>query len=377
MAQRAEIQKSTSIVLGVEPKSLLNFRKDLIEALIQKRHNVIAASLQQTEAQKKALSSIGAQSKGIYFKRTGLNPLRDLVTLVALFRFFRDARPSIVIAYTAKPVIYGSFAAKLCSVPKFTAMITGLGYAFVDGQGYKRKIVRLIVSWLYRAALKDIHCVIFQNPDDLKTFREMKLVSANTRVAVVNGSGVDLEHFVVRPLPVLPVFIMVARLLVDKGIREYAEACHLLRAEFPNVRTLLAGRSDPSPGSIQSSELEIWIKNGLEYLGEYEDVREAIAMASVVVLPSYREGTPRSVLEGMAMGRAIVTTDAPGCRETVIMGQNGFLVRVRSVPELLAAMRQLTQDSQLVAKMGASSRVQAEIRYDARVVAREVVQHSE
>ena len=186
---------------------------------------------------------------------------------------------------------------------------------------------------------------------------------------VVNGSGIDLAEYAVAPVPAAPRFLLIARLLGDKGVREYAEAARRLRRQHPQARFSLVGWIDDSPDAIAQRELDGWVAEGaLEFLGRLADVRPAIAAASVYVLPSYHEGTPRTVLEAMAMGRAIITTDAPGCRETVMEGNNGLLIPVRSVPALVEAMERFIAEPGLAERMGRRSRQVAEAKYDVRKV---------
>ena len=361
------------LVLGVEPQSLINFRKDLIVELKAKECRITVAAHEPSTAQRSVLEALGTDVRTVSFSRTGMNPLRDLATLASLIGLFRKTRPDIVIAYTAKPVIYGALAARMAGVPRFAAMITGLGYSFGTARGARRRIARGIVTRLYRIALKRCSTVIFQNPDDLATFAELGLLRGAGTSGIVNGSGVDLQHFQVCPLPPKPVFLMVSRLLIDKGVREYAEAGYRLRNAMPEVRTLLVGGSDPSSNSVIRDELDGWVSGGLEYLGHLNDVRPAFAQASIVVLPSYREGTPRSVLEAMAMGRAIITTDVPGCRETVKTGTNGILVPPRNSEALFAAMASLAGNSRAVKGMARASRHIAEEKYEGKSVARDIM----
>jgi glycosyltransferase involved in cell wall biosynthesis len=217
---------------------------------------------------------------------------------------------------------------------------------------------------MYRRALCHAEIVLFQNKDDLRDFRRYRALRADSRAALVNGSGVDLAHFAARPPPSRLSFLMIARFLKDKGIREYGEAAARLKREHPDISFRLAGWLDRSPDSISSAELDAIVSGGVEYLGKLDDVRDAIAQCSVYVLPSYREGTPRSVLEAMAMGRAVVTTDTPGCRETVVEGENGFLVPPRDAIGLEIAMRRFIAAPHLVARMGAASRRIAEEKFD-------------
>lgn len=299
--------------------------------------------------------------------RTGTNPLADLGTAVAIWRLMRSLRPNVSMPYTIKPVIYGTIAAWLAGVPRRYALVTGLGYAFT---GKRQGLLTGIIGMLYRFALGKAHKVFFQNPDDESLFRERGLLPRSVPSVVVNGSGVDVSSFSVEVLPSgQQIFLMIGRLLGDKGVREYAEAARRLKARNAGVQFRLVGWIDTNPDAIAQAELDVWIAQGtLEFLGKLGDVRPAIAGSTVYVLPSYREGTPRTVLEAMAMGRPIITTDAPGCRETVIDGENGFLVPVKSVDALVEAMQRFIDNPDLAAKMGQRSRQIAEDKYDVHKV---------
>ncbi len=299
--------------------------------------------------------------------RTGTNPLSDANAMLALYRLMRAISPDIVLPYTIKPVIYGTIVAWMAGVPKRFALVTGLGYAFT---GDRQGVVKRVVSGLYRFALKHTCKVFFQNSDDEKMFRDLGILPARIPSVVVNGSGVDTGAFPLAPLPdSRPVFLLIGRLLGDKGVREYAAAASKVRALHPAVRFLAVGWIDSNPDTISRSELDAWVADGtLGFLGKLDDVRPAITASTVYVLPSYREGTPRTVLEAMAMGRPIITTDAPGCRETVVDGDNGFLVPVRSVDALVEAMLKFIEDPTLAPRMGKRSREIAEEKYDVRKV---------
>ena len=220
---------------------------------------------------------------------------------------------------------------------------------------------------MYRRAWP-LQLVIFQNEDDRKDFRRLHLLPAAKPSVVVNGSGVDLDHFTPEPVPPKASFLMIARFLRDKGIREFGAAAARLKAEFPRVRIGLAGWLDDSPDSIGRAELDAIIGAGVEDLGRLADVRPAIAQSSVYVLPSYREGTPRTVLEAMAIGRAVITTDAPGCRGTVVDGENGFLVPVGDADALYSAMRRFVEEPALAQRMGAASLRLVREKFDVEIV---------
>lgn len=354
------------------PRSLINFRGPLIRALCDAglEVHVVAPGLDADNYTRRELEAWGVVVHDVKMERTGTNPVKDLKTLLSYYLLFRKIQPDIVLGYTIKPVIYGTLAARLIKVPRRFALITGLGYAFTGEAKGKRGLVQKVVRSLYRWALKDAELVFFQNPDDESQFRELGLVEPNVPSKVVNGSGVDTSSFVVAPLPTnATCFLLIARLLGDKGVREYVAAAERVRKRFPHTVFRLVGDLDPNPNSITQKELERWIGyQHIEYLGRLDDVRPAIVDCSVYVLPSYREGTPRTVLEAMSMGRAIITTNAPGCRETVVDGYNGFLVPVKSVAPLVSAMESFISEPELMRTMGQRSRKIAEGKYDVNKV---------
>ncbi len=354
-------------------ESLVNFRAPLIDALLKAGLQVHAAAPDLCENMQvcKALEAKGVVVHDVSMQRTGLNPIADLITLLALVKLMRRIKPDYVLSYTIKPVIYGSLAAALTGVKKRFTLITGLGYAF-SGQGEsagRRSLLRKLLLRLYRLALHFSQVVFFQNPDDKALFYQLGLVSSDSVTKVVNGSGVDVAHYDQAPFPDEISFLLIARLLGDKGIREYVAAAKAIKAKSPAIKCKLVGWIDTNPDAISQQELDGWITDGtIEYLGKLSDVRPAIAESSVYVLPSYREGTPRTVLEAMAMGRPVITTDAPGCRETVDDGDNGFLVPVKAVDALVDAMGRFIKEPELIKKMGQRSREIAEDKYDVHKV---------
>lgn len=342
------------LIVGGLADTVFLFRGKLIAALVDAGIEVhVAASSESgtTDASQK-LGSIGATFHGIPMTRTGTNPYSDLKTIGNLYSLMCRIRPDAFLSYTAKAVIYGSMAARLASVPKRFALITGLGYAF-QGNG-SRDSTRFLVKQLYATALSTVDKVFFQNPDDCELFLSNRILRAQTPSCIVNGSGVDVEQFAPVALPTDAIrFLMICRLLGDKGVREYAEAARIVKSKYPNSRFSLVGWIDPHPDAIRQEELDDWQSSGtIDFLGRLEDVRPAIANSSVYVLPSYREGTPRSVLEAMSMGRPVITTDAPGCRETVTNGENGYLVAVKSTDEIVTSMLRFIEQPSLIAEMG-------------------------
>lgn len=349
-------------------ESLLNFRGPLIEALQARglEVHVAAPELSANQAMRQVLEAKGLTVHSIPLARTGTKPLADMRSFWALWRLMRRVQPNYVLGYTVKPVVYGMLAARLAGVPRRFALITGLGYAFQGERGRLQALVR----GLYRLALARVNKVFFQNPDDEALFRRIGILGKGTPSCIVNGSGVNLEHFPLVPLPDGPPrFLLIARLLGDKGVREYAKAAEQVRAQHPEVHFALVGWIDSNPDAIAQNELDAWIQQGdIEFLGILADVRPAIATSTVYVLPSYREGTPRTVLEAMAMGRAIITTDAPGCRETVQDSHNGFLVPVKSVHALVEAMLRFVNLPGLSTQMGLRSREMAKLKFDVHTV---------
>ena len=357
--------------------SVLNFRGKLLEAIQAKGYeiHIMVPELASFQEEYQKLIALGYQVHEIPMQRTGTNPLADLKLLKNMYQQIRQIQPDVVLSYTIKPVIYGTLAAGLAKVPKRFALITGLGYAFQNVETAKRSIFQKLVHGLYAQALKYAHKVFFQNPDDLKLFEEMHLLEANKPAVVVNGSGVNVQDFEVMPLPineqgkVRASFLLIARLLGDKGIREYMAAARSIKAQYPEAEFHLVGWIDDNPSAISQQELETWVNDKIvNYWGKLSDVRPAITASSVYILPSYREGTPRTVLEAMAMGRAVITTDAPGCRETVSHGVNGYLVAVKSVDQLVQSMQYFIEDPKLMISMGQRSREIALNKYDVHQV---------
>lgn len=353
--------------------SLIGFRKPLIIALLERglEVHVAAPELLDNQVVMTELTRLGVIPHGISMQRTGINPVADTKALISLYSLMREIKPDYMMGYTIKPVIYGTLAAWLARVPKRFALITGLGFAFTGEDDNKRKRIRAVAQGLYRSALRHCQVVFFQNHDDEALFRQLKIVAPKTRTCVVSGSGVDVEEFDVVPFDTQkPLrFLLIARLLGDKGVREYNQAAEQVKKLHPEVQFDLVGGLDANPTSITQAELDEWIEaDTVNFLGRLNDVRPAIQASSVYVLPSYREGTPRTVLEAMAMGRAIITTDAPGCRETVVDGDNGFLVPVKDVDALTQAMLRFIEQPVLIAQMGQRARIIAEEKYDVHKV---------
>lgn len=363
--------------MGSQARSMANFWPTLIASLYAKGHSVFCfVPKTNDEADKKAianLSALGAEVLEVPLERRGLNPFKDIYLLFHLWRAFGQIKPDVFFGYAIKPVIYGSLAAWLIRVPTRLAMITGLGYTF-EADSLPKRLLTRVAAFLYKTALSRCQTVFFQNQDDLATFKQYGIISTSPRqgfVQMVRGTGVDIERFANSP-PVLepPLFLLVGRLIEAKGIREFAAAAQQLKYAYPAARFQILGPAESGVGSVPEAEVNDWQAQGfIEYLGAVQDVRPYIAKASVMVLPSYREGLPCSILEGMSMGRAAVVTDVPGCREVVVEGENGFLVQVKNAAALAAAMQKFIDDPTLIESMGRKSRTMAVQEFDARLVA--------
>lgn len=363
------------LILASFPDSLICFRRELLVAMVKAGHDVFACAPAASAEVREQVEELGVRYLDVPLDRTGTSLFGDFRYLAAVIRRCRDIQPDLIFSYTIKPVIYGSIAAYIARVPFISSMITGLGYVF-SGETLKQRVLRRIVLSLYRTALRMNRAAFFQNPDDIELFRSSGLLPRGQEPVLINGSGIDLIHFAPRPFPNGTAFLLIARLLREKGVREYVEAARVLKAKYPEVQFRLAGWIDDNPSAIGQQELEGWVREGtIEYLGLLKDIRPAMASASVYVLPSYREGTPRTVLEALAMGRPVVTTDAPGCRETVEYGENGFLVPVKDVSALAAALDRFILDPELAPSMGKASRRIAEEKYDVHDVNRVILRN--
>lgn len=355
-------------VIGNTAFSLANFRGPLISSMVERGVRVYALAPDYEDASRDAVRALGAEPVDISLERTGLHPIRDVIDLLRLAGTLRRLRPDLVFSYFMKPVIYGTVAAFLAGIRRRYALVAGLGYVFTpDGSPdtFKRFVLRTIVSGMYAVAFRLCGRVFLQNDDDLEI-----LCGGGTlprkKALLINGTGVDFARFQPQEYVLKPVtFILVARLLREKGIFEYVEAARRIKATGAAARFVLLGNVDSNPGGLTWDEVEQWVEQGLiEWPGQVPDVRVWLAQSSVFVLPSYREGKPRSTQEAMAMALPVLTTDAPGCRDTVKDGLNGFKVPVRDAGALETAMRRFIDEPELIPQMGRESRILAEELFD-------------
>ena len=353
------------ILVSPKNRTAYNFRGDLIKRIIENGYEVIVTGPNRIDVDK--IEALGARFVEIPINKNGVNPLADLKYQKALKKLFLQEKPDVVLGYTSKPVIYGSIAAKKAKVPHICAMVTGAGYAFTAKTG-KAKVIKAIMSMLYKRAFRCADVAIFQNQDDQAQFVAEKLVKEE-KCRLVNGSGVNMEKFPEAPYPEQTTFFMLSRVMYSKGIREYLEACTLVKEKYPQVRCMLLGACEGIQDSLSAEQLQPYIDKGIiEHFGETDRVADYYAQCSVYVLPSYREGTPRTVLEAMAMGRAVITTDAPGCRETVIDGKTGYLVPVHDGKAVAEKMIDFIENPGKIRQMGAASRAYCLEKFDVNKV---------
>jgi glycosyltransferase involved in cell wall biosynthesis len=362
-------------VIGVYARGLLAFRGDLLRTMAQAGHAVLAITPDHDQVVRDELREMGVRYDVVAMQRNGLDPIGDLRATFALRRMLMDFGPDVTLCYAAKPVVFGSVAARMARVPTRSAMITGVGSVLGARTGLRGRLMGLALRALYSVSLRQDQVVFFQNRDDMSLFVGRRLVGKGQRRVLIHGSGVDLESFRTAPLPPPPVtFLFVGRLIGDKGIREFVNAARLVGAAHPDARFQVAGSPDTNPTAISARELEAWEAEGhVTFHGEVEDVRPLLAESHVLVLPSYGEGMPRSVLEAMAMARPVIATDVPGCRDAVEDGRTGYLVPPRDPGSLATAMRRALESPNELESMGRAGRARAEALFDVRSVNRDIL----
>lgn len=354
-------------VLSSHTESLFWFRMDMMKEFVKHGHIVVALGPGSEKEWGRKFRNNNILYKQFFVDRNGIDPSKDIKTYREIYSFLKNEKPDKIFAYQAKTIIYGSIAAKRNKISEFYPLIAGLGSVF-RGNGLKNKIIRIMLITGYKAAFKASKMVFFQNNDDKNEFISKGLLGENQAV-IINGSGVNLEIFKPEPLAALPVFLFIGRLIKDKGIMEYLEACKRIKSEHPSVRCLLVGPFDTNPSAIRLDDLQPYIDEGvIEYFGEQENVLPYLKECSVFVLPSYHEGIPKTVLEAMAVGRPIITSDAPGCRETVVDGYNGFLVQVSCIDGLVERMETLIDDPSMRHFMAENSLKIVREKYDVNLV---------
>ncbi|WP_249594893.1 glycosyltransferase family 4 protein [Peribacillus frigoritolerans] len=354
------------MVIAPKNKTLFNFRGDLIKEIISKGHDVVAIGPNKDYIED--VLALGVKFIEIQLNKDNTNIFGDINYYKELKKVIKVQKPDLVFSYTIKPVVYGGLAARSAGVKKIYPMVTGLGRVYAS-KSLKAKVLRMITGALYKQAFKGCNKVIFQNRDDLKKFVELRYLPEEKAVRV-NGSGVNLERFKSNELPEKPIFLMIARVIKEKGVFEFAESARMLKKRHPEARFILLGGYDNSIGAIKPEELEPYISDGsIEFPGETKDVVPYLEEAKVLVLPTYyREGLPRTILEAMAMARPIITTDWPGCRDAVTNGVNGFLVQPRDSKTLAEKMEYMIEYPERAKEMAENSLRLCKEKYDVKIV---------
>ena len=367
------------VMIGTVASSFLGFRADLIKALLAKSHTVYAFTSEYTEEELSKIAGSGAIPITYELNRGRINLFTDIKSSYGLSKKIKNISPDLVFSYFSKPVIFGTLAARLAKVPKVVGMLEGLGYTFTEqpsGISKKTQLVKAAQILLYKLALPQLNKIIFLNNDDTKDLLDKYSIKAK-QVEVLGGIGLNLEDYHYSSVyPTEPTFIFVARLLAEKGIHDYITAAKIVKNNYVDVKFIVLGSIDKEAlGALTEAELKKFTEaNIVEYPGHVDNVPKWIEKSSVFVLPSYyREGVPRSTQEAMAMGRAVITTDVPGCRETVIDGVNGFLVEKWNPQVLAEKMIYFIEHPEQVAIMGQESYKIAQEKFDAYKVNKRLI----
>lgn len=368
-------------LIGTTAACVIGFRADMIKALHALGHEVYAFALDYNAASRAAVAALGAVAVDYEFSRTGLNPFNDIINTYKLSKALKHISPDMVFSYFSKPVIFGTLAAAMAGVKRRVGMLEGLGYVFTDhpsGVRLKTKLLRIVQVTLYRISFPFLERLIFLNPDDsvdLLTKNKIKV----KEVSVLGGIGLDLKAYPYSAPKASPVsFIFVGRLLAEKGVNEYIAAARIVKSKHPSAEfVMLGGLDEENPGGLTALALSELIDAGVVvHPGHVSNVQEWLANSSVFVLPSYyREGVPRSTQEAMAIGRAVITSDVPGCRETVIDGENGFLVPAWSSDKLAEKMIYFIEHPECIVQMGLVSFKLAQERFDAVKVNQKLISY--
>lgn len=371
-------------LIGTTASSFYGFRADLIRTLLKKGHQVYAFTSEYTAEDLKKIEQLGAIPITYTLNRGGLNPLADIIATYRLSKKIKAINPDLVFSYFSKPVIFGTLAAKLAKVPHVIGMLEGLGYTFTEqpeGLSKKTQLIKKIQVFLYKIALPQLDQLIFLNPDDPKDLLEKHAIHVKN-VEVLGGIGLNLQDYLYQPLNSIrtPIkFLFIGRLLKEKGIHEFVQAAKLVKEKYPETEFTVLGAIDHANlGALSEAELHQLIQtNIIHYPGHVSNVSDWIAENHIFVLPSYREGVPRSTQEAMAIGRAIITTDVPGCRETIVEGVNGFLVPKWNPEALAEKMIYFIENPEQVSLMGAASYEIAKEKFDANVVNKRLIKFLE
>lgn len=349
-------------------------RRELILEFIKLGYEVILVAPEQVNFLDKEFKGMPVKYYQIGLERTGLNPLNDLKVIKEIRKIISYEKPKITYAFGgAKAAIYTTIASAKENVPGNFCMINGLGSIF-RGTGFRNNFVKTIMSILFKYALSKSKGVLFQNKDDLNEFIKRNLVK-DGKCTIVNGSGVNLKKYYYTSQPQKDIFLFVGRLIKDKGIYEFVNAAKIIKKKYPSAEFWIVGGYDTNPTAVKEAEMSSWVKSGIvKYFGRQEDVLPFYQNCSVFVLPSYHEGTPRTCLEAMAVGRPTITTDAPGCRETVLNGNTGFLVPIKNSISLAEKMEYFILNPQERINMGNNALAFVKEKYDVNKVNKSIIQ---
>ena len=363
--------RGSIIILSPFAGSLVSFKGPLIEDLVSKQYTVYALAPDFSRDTLDSLVNLGARPIEVSLSRTSVNVFRDFIDLLRLVMIMRKLKPVVFLGYYIKPVIWGGMAAFIAGVPKRIVMIEGLGHIFtenVDRGSIKNLMIKKTVSLLYRVSLTVSQFVFFLNNDDKTEFERRKIIKKNKAV-VLGGIGLRLNEWpCLAPVTDSINFLFVGRMVKEKGIGEFFQAAEAIKARYPNTSFTALGEPERREQKFSADYLRQLDKSGIVSFPGHVPVREWLEHCSVFVLPSYREGVPRSTQEAMACGKPVITSDAPGCKDTVDEGRNGFLVKVGDVDSLVEAMEKFILKPSIVALMGAQSRLIAEEKFDAHRV---------
>ncbi|MEW4924513.1 glycosyltransferase family 4 protein [Algibacter sp. 2305UL17-15] len=363
--------KKRILVLSSLDHSLINFRGDFIKSLVKEGYKVYAGAPEFGEQKLKELKALGAIPVSYYLQRTGLNPFNDLKTIFNLKKIIKENNIDLVYSYTVKPVIYGSIAANMNKTP-VVSLITGLGFAFT-GLTFKARTLQRLNEFLYKLSIRKNKTIIFQNSDDYQLFLDRKIISKHQKVGFVGGSGVNLEQFKTRvnenSTDVIS-FIIVSRLIKEKGIELYLNAAQTLKVKYPKAEFHVIGAPENSPSAVDSKKLNMLNDDGtIVYHGPQNNIPQHLYKRDIFVLPTYyREGVPRSILEALSVGLPVITTNTPGCKETVINKKNGFLIEPQNLDKLIEAMEYFLINKESIKEMGINSRNYAKEKFDVNII---------
>ena len=366
------------LIIASLANSLPHFRGDFITELVKQGYTVFTAAPDVSKEVSGRLSKLGATPIAFDLDRTGLNPINDFKSILQIKKIIREHDIDLVFPYTIKPVVYGSIAASMAKTPTIS-LITGLGFTF-SGASKKAKFLQKITERLYRYSLRKNKLVIFQNDDDRQLFLQRRILSQKQETDIVNGSGVNLERYPFRMVRIATQnvkFVIVARLIKEKGIQLFMDAAVALKKTYPLAEFhIIGGMADPPSGVNMDTVKQLHDSEIIIFHGLKDNVPEFLREMHVFVLPTfYREGVPRSILEALSVGMPVITTNTPGCRETIIPGKNGFLIPPRELNPLMDACRYFLENPSAIENMGKESRNLAETKFDVNIINRYLVSH--